>query len=108
MHLMEDLRWVSRQWVSAHSRTNKSVSLKTLGSRAVGDAKLFPRLDAGRPITVPIYEKVICFLADSERWPAALLPDDVAERLALIGCDGVGVRVYVERETVERKLVVRA
>jgi len=107
MNLMSDLHWLSKRWVEEHGRRNPAISLKTLGSRTVGDAKLFPRLACGRPIAVPTLERVIKYLADEASWPGPI-PNDVQERLALAGAPVAGVRVYVEREVVERKLVVRA
>lgn len=108
MNLMADLHWLAGRWAEAQARRGMASPLKVLGYRTVRDSKLFDRLADGKTITVLNFEKVIGYLAAPGNWPAELLEEEVAERLALLGCQGVGCRVYVEREIVERKLVVRA
>lgn len=108
MNLMADLQAVASRWAEEHGRRNPSVSLKTLGARTVRDTKLFPRIASGRPITVPVFEKVVTYLGKPESWPAEAIPEDVCNRLALLGCDVPGYALSIERTRVERKLVVRA
>ena len=108
MNLMADLQAVAGRWAEEHGRRNPSVTLKTLGARTVRDVKLFPRIEAGRPITVPIFEKVVTYLAKPQNWPAESIPGEAMDRLALLGADVAGCSVVIEREYVERKLVVRA
>ena len=108
MNLMTDLHWLAGRWLEEHIARGDARKIKTLGYRTVRDSKLFDRLAAGRPISVPIYEKIITYLADVASWPGHVMPADVADRLALAGAKVDGVRVLVERDVVERKLVLRA
>lgn len=108
MNLMADLQAVAGRWAEEHGRRNPSVTLKTLGARTVRDVKLFPRIEAGRPITVPIFEKVAGYLGKPENWPAEVIPEDAANRLALLGVEVPGFAVVIERARIERQLVVRS
>lgn len=108
MNLMADLQAVAGRWAEEHGRRNPSVSLKTLGARTVRDTKLFPRIADGRPITVPVFEKVAGYLGKPENWPAETIPEDAANRLALLGVTVPGFALAVERTRVERQIVVRA
>jgi len=95
MDLIGNLKWVGGRWVDAHTSSRPSVSLKTLSSRAVNDGKLFDRIDAGRPIEIPTYERCIRFLSQSSNWPCDTIPIDVLQHLALLNA------MFVAREPAE-------
>lgn len=83
MDLIGNLKWISRRWVEAHASSRPAVSLKTLSSRAINDGKLFDRIDAGRPIEIPTYERCVRFLSQACNWPDDTIPIDVLQHLAL-------------------------
>ena len=87
MKLVDDLLWLSGRWVEEHRRTAPAISLKTLSSRATNDGKLFTRIQAQRPITIPIFEACVAYLALGKHWPAGSVPTDVLQRLVALGAD---------------------
>lgn len=72
MNLLPKLRQVADLWVAAHQRTDGSVSLKTLGVRAVANSKLFERPG----MSVSTFETVAYWLAKPANWPAGLMPPE--------------------------------
>jgi hypothetical protein len=84
MDLMSKLRLVADAWVNAHRRTDDTVSLKTLGTRAVANSKLFERKD-GERMSVETFTRLTLWLGDPPNWPAALVPHDAWAALADLG-----------------------
>ncbi|MBZ9649400.1 hypothetical protein K9B33_17840 [Sphingobium sp. 3R8] len=95
MDLIGNLKWISGRWVDAHAPSRPSVSLKTLSSRAINDGKLFDRIEAGRPIEIPTYERCIRFLSLACNWPNDTIPIDVLQHLALQNA------TFVARDVIE-------
>ena len=77
MELLPKLRQLAGIWVDYHGRTDGGISLRTLGVRAVRNAKLFDRTE----MTVGTYERVVAYLADAKNWPLATIPVDAKEIL---------------------------
>ena len=84
MDLLPKLRTLADVWVTAHHRTDPSVSLKTLGVRSVANAKLFDR----PAMVVPTFERVVQYLAEPANWPAAVIPCDAEALLKSLGHGG--------------------
>lgn len=87
MRLVDDLMWLSNEWVEEQQRANDKVSLKTLSSRATNDGKLFTRIAEGRPISLATFETCLNYLAQGRNWPTGVVPAAVLQRLAALGAD---------------------
>src|SRR5690606_24633269 len=100
MDLIGNLTALADQWEAAHHAAGQArVSRKTLGARALDDAKLFERLDAGGSLNVPRFERLVEFLSDVSNWPGRM-PIEAERRLALLGKAPPGWRIVVERDVV--------
>lgn len=77
MMLQDRLLHVGTRWVEEHQEQGATVTLETLSSRASSDGKLFKRIQSGRPILVPTFERVMRYLDTPSNWPKAQLPYDV-------------------------------
>lgn len=84
MNLIINLMWLANRWVEEQASLRPSISLKTLSSRSTNDGKLFDRIEAGRPIEIPTYEKCFRFLSQASNWPDDTIPVDVHQHLALL------------------------
>lgn len=84
MDLLSKLRRVADAWVDAHRRTDDSISLKTLGVRAVGNSKLFERND-GKRMSMETFSAVAIWLGEPTNWPAALVPSEACQLLCDLG-----------------------
>ena len=103
MDLIGSLTLIADQWAAAHRAAGfDRVSRKTLGARALDDAKLFDRLDEGGALSVGRFEKLIDYLADPQFWPSGVLPVEVERLLASVGVAPPGWRLVLERDTIER------
>lgn len=78
MNLLPKLRQLAEIWVEYQARTDDNISLRTLGVRAVKNAKLFDRTE----MNVGTYERVVSYLADPKSWPLAEIPADASDILA--------------------------
>lgn len=81
MNLIVNLKWLADRWVEEQSSKRPMVSLKTLSSRSTNDGKLFDRIQAGRPVKIPTYERCLGFLSQSSNWPDGVIPGDVLRHI---------------------------
>lgn len=103
MDLIGNLTVLADLWTGAHRAAGRArVSRKTLGARALQDAKLFERLEAGGSLNVPRFEALIDYLSSPANWPDHALPMEAERRLVMLGVAPPGWRLVAERDTVER------
>lgn len=69
MPLQDTLKIIANEWVEVQQSAGSLATLQTLSSRATSDAKLFRRMENGRPMLVTTFEKTLTFLADANNWP---------------------------------------
>ena len=81
MDLLSKLAKVADAWVEAQQRTDPGVSLKTLGSRAIGNSKVFDR----KGMNVDTLERLARWLGDPANWPLALVPTESCLYLGELG-----------------------
>lgn len=75
------LRWIADAWTVQWGHTDASVSLRTLGRKAVGNALVFERED----MTLSTCERLLDYLGDATNWPAGLVPRGTAAQLGTFG-----------------------
>lgn len=103
MDLIGNLTVLADLWTGAHRAAGMDrVSRKTLGARALDDAKLFDRLEGGGALSVARFEALVDYLAKPDHWPRGVLPEAAEIRLASIGAVPPGWRLVLERDAVER------